>query len=100
MNTKTDGFWDVTPCSLADQYQHLKGIYFFNILFNSTVNCQNHVCSVGDEWMNIEHQWSDINRGKPKYLETNTFQSHFVHSTSHMDWYGFKPGPPAREAGN
>jgi hypothetical protein len=36
--------------------------------------------------MNMEHQWSDINKGKPKYLETNT---------CHMDWYGFKPGLPA-----
>jgi hypothetical protein len=33
----------------------------------------------------IEHQWSDVDRGKPKYSGKSLSQCHFVHHKSHMD---------------
>jgi hypothetical protein len=42
-----------------------------------------------------EHQWNEIDRGKPKYSgEKNLYQRHFVHHKSHMDWPMIEPGPP------
>jgi hypothetical protein len=32
----------------------------------------------------MEHRWSEIDRGKPKYSEKNLSQFHFVHHKSHM----------------
>jgi hypothetical protein len=39
-------------------------------------------------------------RGKPKYLEKNRSQSHFVYHRSHMVYLGFEPEPPKSESGN
>jgi hypothetical protein len=33
----------------------------------------------------MEHQWYEIDRGKPKYSEKYLSQCHFVHHKSHMD---------------
>jgi hypothetical protein len=33
----------------------------------------------------MEHQWNEIDRGRPKYLGKNQAQCHFVHHKSHVD---------------
>jgi hypothetical protein len=38
-----------------------------------------------DTCMNMEQQWNDTDRGKPKDLEKNLSQCHLVHHKSHMD---------------
>jgi hypothetical protein len=45
-------------------------------------------------WKNIEQQWNDTNRGKPKDSEINLSQCHFVHQKSNMDWPKREPGTP------
>jgi hypothetical protein len=32
-----------------------------------------------------EHRWNEIDGGKPKYLEKNLSQCHFVNHKSHME---------------
>jgi hypothetical protein len=44
--------------------------------------------------VNIEQQWNDADRKKPKDVEKYLSQFHFVHHESHMDWPGREPGPP------
>jgi hypothetical protein len=48
----------------------------------------------------MEHQWNEIDRGKPKYSGENLSQCHFVHNKSRMYWPGIEPGPPRWEAGD
>jgi hypothetical protein len=38
----------------------------------------------------MEHRWSEIDRGKPKYSGKNLSQCHFVHHKSHMDRPGIR----------
>jgi hypothetical protein len=33
----------------------------------------------------MEHQWNEIDMGKPKYSGKNLSQYHFAHHKSHMD---------------
>ena len=33
----------------------------------------------------MEHQWNEIDRGKPKYSRKNLCQCHFVHHKSHIN---------------
>ena len=42
----------------------------------------------------VERWWNGTDGGKPKYLEKNLSQHHFVRHKSHMDWSGIEPAPP------
>jgi hypothetical protein len=46
-----------------------------------------------------EYWRNDTDRRKPKYMEKNLSQCHFVYRTFHMDWLGIETKPPWREAG-
>jgi hypothetical protein len=48
----------------------------------------------------MEHQWNEIDTGKPKYSGKNLSQRHFVHNKPHMDWPGIETGPLRWEAGD
>jgi hypothetical protein len=48
----------------------------------------------------MEHRWNEIDTGKPKYLEKNLSQYHFVHHKFHMDWPRIEAGSPRSEAGD
>jgi hypothetical protein len=41
--------------------------------------------------VNVEHQWNDIDRGKPNDSEKYVSQGHFVHHTLHMICPGSEP---------
>jgi hypothetical protein len=43
----------------------------------------------------MEHQWNEIDRGKPKYSEKTLSQCHFVHHKSHMERPGLHCERPA-----
>lgn len=49
--------------------------------------------------VNMEQQWNDSDRGKPKDLGINVSQGHSVHHKSHVDCPGREPWPPWWEAG-
>jgi hypothetical protein len=42
----------------------------------------------------VEHQWHEIDRGKPKYSEKNLSQFHFDHHKSHIGRPGIESRPP------
>jgi hypothetical protein len=46
----------------------------------------------GEPW------WNGIDRAKPKNVERNLSQCHYVRLKSHMDWPACEPGPPRWEA--
>jgi hypothetical protein len=48
----------------------------------------------------MEHQWNEIDRGKPKYSEKILSQCHFVHHKSYVDRPGIEPGPPRWKTGD
>jgi hypothetical protein len=48
----------------------------------------------------MEHRWTEIYRGKPKYSWKNLSQCHFVHHKSNMDWPGIEPEPPQWQPGD
>ena len=43
----------------------------------------------------MEHQWNEIDRGKPKYWRKKLSQCHFVHHKSHMNDPDLRGGMPA-----
>jgi hypothetical protein len=45
-----------------------------------------------DAWMNMEQQWDDTDQGKPKDLEKNLSQCHFVRHKSHWTSLGANLG--------
>jgi len=49
--------------------------------------------------MNMEHWWTDPDRGKLKYADNNFSQSHSVHKISHTDRPGIESGCPRRGTG-
>jgi hypothetical protein len=53
-----------------------------------------------DLWVNMVHQWNDIHKKKPKHLEKNLSQCHFVHRKSDMDWPGRETGPRQWQTGD
>jgi len=44
-------------------------VFFFVVLFNDDVNCQDCVVSVVDKWICVEHWWDYTDRGKQKKSE-------------------------------
>jgi hypothetical protein len=57
------------------------------LLFNDTVNVWLHVTAVIGEWTSMEHQWNDIDSGKPTYLRKSwSSPTHIIHHKFHMDW--------------
>jgi hypothetical protein len=72
---------------------HFLVIIFLCVLFNYVVTCEDYIMSVIDEWMSLEHLWSDTDWRKPKYLGRKLSQCHFVHHKSDMDRPGIQPRP-------
>jgi hypothetical protein len=47
-----------------------------------------------DKCVNMEQQWYDIDRGKPKDSEKSLYECHFVHRKPGKTWPGQEPGFP------
>jgi hypothetical protein len=43
------------------------------VLFNDTVSAKD-ICSLGDRWVNMEHERNDTEKVKPNYTENNLSQ--------------------------
>jgi hypothetical protein len=71
-------------------------IYHLKVcLFNDAVNCWGYIVSVINIW---KHWWNDTDEGKPKYLEKNLSQCHYIHRKYQMEWPGIEPVPLRRKA--
>jgi hypothetical protein len=62
-------------------------------LSSDAVNCYHNGVSMIDEWnASMKHWWNYIDRGKPKYAETNLSQCQFFSNTNSA-WSGVRSNP-------
>jgi len=59
---------------------------FHSGLFNNAVKCWDYLVSVIDEWVKLEHWWSDTNWVKPIYSVRNLSQCQSILQKPSMDW--------------